>query len=77
MEKLFGWYLRKHITSIVNIPLRPDSFTSWSKTDATLQIDNGTENEITVHDGFVEIAGLVEFFLKLKKKIIFEICEKF
>lgn len=63
MEKLISWYFGEHVTGIVDDLLGTDSSTALREADASPPIDNGAENEITVDNGFVEIAGILEFFL--------------
>lgn len=64
MKKHLGWYLGEHVTGIVYCLLWSDGFTSLRETDASLQIDHRSEHEITVDDGFVEVTGILQFFLK-------------
>lgn len=69
MEKLIGLYLREQITGIVDILLRPDRLTSVREADTSLQIDYGTKHEITMYDGFVEVAGVAQFFLQTNRAL--------
>jgi len=66
-EKLLGLDLVEHVAGIVDALLGPHRLTSVREPDTSLQIDNGTEHEITVHDGLVEIAGISQFPLQPEK----------
>ena len=64
--ELIGFNFGKEIASIVDILFGTNCFTSVCEADTSLQIDDGAKNEITVYDGFVEVAGVSEVFLKVQ-----------
>lgn len=69
-EKLLGLDLVEHVAGIVDALLGPHRLTSVREPDTSLQIDNGTEHEISVHDGLVEIAGISQLPLQTKSRYI-------
>lgn len=69
-EKLLGLDLVEHVAGIVDALLGPHRLTSVREPDTSLQIGNGTEHEISVHDGLVEIAGISQLPLQTKSRYI-------
>lgn len=53
------------VAGILDAHLWTHRLTSVRESDSSLRIDNGTEHEITVMDGLVEVAGIAQLRLQV------------